>query len=1081
MSHTFITNEDKLLSNVINDILPTTKSASFLIGYFYFSGFGEIYKELADKNIRILVGMEAERAIFNKIKEFEIIGAINNSRGKIKQSYYDSLTELFNKTDYFDTANKQEAFRLFLNKITDGTLAIKKTKHPNHAKIYLFEKKEEHNEGGELPGTVITGSSNLSVSGLTHRNEINVILRDRSTYEVASSIFNELWESAIEIVTENTKDDFFTEVIEKIWIDKIPKPFLLFVRVLIEYFSLKEGAIRLPADITNSKYRDLKYQADAIQRAISILEKHNGVIVADVVGLGKSIIASTIAHNLKFSSIIIAPPHLKDQWDDFRYEFNFNAKVFSSGKIEDALEYQNEIEEKLIIIDEAHTYRNEETERYANLHKLCLGNKVVLLTATPFNNRPQDVFSMVKLFQIPAKSTIQTVDNLSLQFAKLIREYKNIRKAQADKTDPADKTKTRIKELAKEIRDILSPLMIRRSRLDLEAIDEYREDLKAQKIKLNIVEPPELLEYELGDISELYADTLQKISPDDENKEGLTGARYKPTSYLNDPNKFKEKLKKEFGDDHLFISAQRNLAKFMRRLLVRRFESSVKAFSLSLNSMIESSETIKRWYDEIGKVPIYKKGTLPDLDPFYNETNDDTESTFNDQAFEEELRNYKEKGLFIIEKSELDYQFIMDVESDIELLKQIKKLWFPKGKIVTDPKLYHFRKEIQKRIKANPNRKIIVFTEFADTADYLSSKINMDRVFKYSGKDSSKRNKITIKTNFDAGLEKNKQKNDFDILIATDAISEGFNLHRAGIIFNYDIPYNPTRVIQRVGRINRINLKVFDKLYIFNFFPTVTGEDEIRIKQISTLKIDMIHALLGEDTKVLTKEEELESFFKEQYDNEWKSQEEKSWDADYQNILNTLKNSQTELMGEAIQLPHRTRIKRTVKKEKHGVVVFGRKGTDYTFNIGINALESKKLSPQDALKLFKADISEKAEKVSEAFEATYQTIKNNIFRQKSEVPKDKGYVEAVAKLELFKDLVKGHVDYIDDLLRIIKELDALPDFYMKLIRAMDKESAKNDLEDLKDKLPHKYLMKIISKAQKIDEGEESLILAEELI
>ena len=152
------------------------------------------------------------------------------------------------------------------------------------------------------------------------------------------------------------------------------------------------------------------------------------------------------------------------------------------------------------------------------------------------------------------------------------------------------------------------------------------------------------------------------------------------------------------------------------------------------------------------------------------------------------------------------------------------------------------------------------------------------KVFKYTSKEASPANKATIRANFDAGLKSQFQKDDYKVLVATDAISEGYNLHRAGTIFNYDIPYNPTRVIQRIGRINRINKKMFEKLYIYNYFPTDIGEKDTRTKQISTLKMMMIHAIMGEDTKALTKDEELNAFFKERYQAELAKSEERSWD-----------------------------------------------------------------------------------------------------------------------------------------------------------------------------------------------------------
>jgi len=160
MTTQFITNEKKLLSDVIKNILPSSEKLYFLIGYFYFSGFQEIYKKIGDKEVKILAGLEIERDLANKIREFEIIQEVNDPRGKLRDNYYKSLVTLFNDTDFFDSEEKQEAFKLFLAKIKDGTLEIKKTLQPNHAKLYIFEidknlVKVENIPEQSLPAQVI--------------------------------------------------------------------------------------------------------------------------------------------------------------------------------------------------------------------------------------------------------------------------------------------------------------------------------------------------------------------------------------------------------------------------------------------------------------------------------------------------------------------------------------------------------------------------------------------------------------------------------------------------------------------------------------------------------------------------------------------------------------------------------------------------------------------------------------------------------------------------------------------------------------------------------------------------------------
>jgi ERCC4-related helicase len=1076
MSSEIITNQEKFLSDVVNNILPSSKNLYFLVGYFYFSGFEEIYKNVSDKYVKILVGLEIESNLKKKLKEYELVQQVNISRGEIRQSYYKALVNVFNDTDFFDTKEKQEAFKIFLSKIKDGTLEIRKTLQPNHAKLYIFENKDELKQGGDFPGTIITGSSNFSGSGLRDRFEINVLSRDKASYDQVYNIFKQLWDEAVTIVDKNNIQDFMYNVVEKVWIDKIPKPFLLYVRVLEEFFLGHEDSfLKLPKQITRGKYINLKYQEDAVIRAIDILQKHSGVIIADVVGLGKSIIASCIAHNLNMKAIIIAPPHLVKQWEDYHYEFEFHAKIYSSGKIEQALK-ENDDEQKLIIIDEAHKYRNELTADYAHLHQLCQRNKIILLSATPFNNRPQDVFSMIRLFQIPTYSTLQTVDNLSLQFKELISEYKKIREAQKKSLKDEIQIKAQVQDIANRIRNILYPLVIRRSRLDLEAIQEYKEDLKKQKISFPKVNDPQILDYKLGALSQLYEDTLEQISPEEGDGE-FQGTRYKPVDYIL-PD-YREAIAKRLGvEENLLRQTQINVADFMRHLLVRRFESSIFAFQSSLDAVINSSEQILKWYEKVEKVPVYKKGNLPDLDSLLASTGEDLEEELKEINLDEQLKKYEEKGLWFIFKKELSPSFVKDLKRDIDVLKDIRDSWFKSG-FPKDPKLEDFVKIVKEKLKNEPNRKIVVFTEFADTAEYIFDNLkDKIKIFKYSSRDSSEANKNIIRENFDAGNQ--IQNNDFDVLIATDAISEGFNLHRAGAVFNYDIPYNPTRVIQRVGRINRINKKVFDQLFIYNYFPTATGERETRVKQISTLKIAMVHALFGEDTKVLTSEEELQSHFAKEFKDALNSQEELSPEAKYEDFIRRLRSSSSEIIKESMTIPKRVRILRKVDKKRKGVVVFGRKGEEYVFKFGSKPGDCLSLGVAEGLSLFEAEVNEEAQKTSIDFNAIYSQMKDKLFSKKTEVALDQGKREAILKVEALIEKAPEIKDYLNDLLKVIKELDSLPDRYARLIRKINLDKLQDDLKELQEQVPHDYLSSIIQRVQEIDEEEESLILSEEL-
>lgn len=1081
MSNSFITNKEKFLSDIINGILPKTNAVDILVGYFYYSGYIQLSESLKDKQIRILVGLDVDLQISKHIREVEATRNGLVSRSIIKEEYYKQFVSIFNDSDFLDTAEKLEQFGMFYGKILNGTLEIRKTLEPCHSKMYLFAYNDQVNEGGELPGVLITGSSNLSYQGLKGRLELNARFNDKQDYDEGKKLFDELWDSSVAIVSKENLDEWNNKVMTRIWYDKIYSPYLMYIRVLKEYFNIPTpNNILTPHDITEGRYSNLKYQTDAVQMALNALNNHNGAIVADVVGLGKSVIASTIARNLMLRTIVVCPPHLYKQWEGYRDEFGFTATVFSAGKIKNAVLHYQELvkdgEQFLIIIDEAHRFRNEYTQDYALLHNLCSGNKVLLLTATPFNNQPADIYALIKLFQIPSCSTLKTVENLGAAFKDLIDKYKTLREAQKAGKASEEEIKAEVNNIAKKIRTIINPLVVRRSRLDLQGIPEYADDLKQQNIQLVLPNDPVELEYDLSELKDLYLSTLDRINKSEGSSDTVyrfKAARYSPSLYIHE--ELRDKLAKELEYKtgvkfNLLLGRQTNISSFMRHLLVARFESSVAAFQASLGYMIQSSEHMLRWIEKRHKIPVFKKGNLPDVEAFYESSDDGMEE------FEELFDKYESRGFFEIDMKYVKDDFVTDVEDDIQLLKNLREQWFGEDNTVkSDPKLDSFIRIVRKQMNDEPDRKLIVFSEFADTVNYLGGALAKAGlpVMKYTSADASPANKDRIRANFDAGLKPALQKNDFHILVATDAISEGYNLHRAGAIFNYDIPYNPTRVIQRIGRINRINKKVFDELYIYNYFPTDVGEAETRTKEISTLKMAMIHAIMGEDTKALTKEEDLQAYFKERYRKELARCEETSWDTPYRKLLNRLKG--TEVYDQAMKLPHRARTARSVYKSKKGVLMFGRKGDDFVFKIGDIMTTPVMIPAEEAIALFGAEKDEKPVGLSHDFDVVYQKVKASLFSGDVTERNEKDLINALAKIKI---LMKNQLlpkDYLSDLLQVIKA-DALSGYEIRYINQLaPKDAAKLPLQ-----ISIEYLARIINSQNKVDDNEETLILSEEL-
>ncbi len=1041
----FITNDQNKLSDVIKQILPETESCYFLVGYFYFSGFSEIYKHLADKKIKILVGLELDKTTQGVFAEVYKLRDQNPSNKEMIDNYLNSFVEFVNSTDHFDRTADQEVLKLFVEKIKDGTLMIRKTREPTHAKIYLFEKK-----GGPqfAPGYLIVGSSNLTRSGLSTQNEINFFTAEAIYFNEAKKIFEKLWEDSIEIVSEKKFSEFEERVLKKTWIFTEPSPKELYVRVLYEYFSTYQVASeKLPSKITEGKFLDLRYQLDAINRALKILQDHNGVLIADVVGLGKTIVASTIAHILQLKTVVIAPPHLVPTWESFRYDFDFNAKVFSSGKLNEALEFvESSPGEKLVIIDEAHKYRNQSTQTYHTVHRICSGNKVILLTATPFNNRPSDILSMIKLFKIPAASSLGGKQlNLQSWFYDLDKRFKSA-------VESGDKTK--LSEISNEVRQILEPIIIRRTRLDLLKIEQYRRDLESQSIRFPVIESPRALNYDLEELAELYLETIERICPENESKAKnfFKATRYKVTSYVKNIDSYKERLIEHFRSED-FEQAQQNIAQMIRRLLAHRFESSIYAFKMTLERIIESTKFMIKWYDR-GYVPLYKRGEIVDPDEIF-ESDEVTDEQLLDEPAEDVLEKLEQKGYFFIKSDELRKKFRDDLEEDVQVLEEIHKKWFG-GSHIEDKKLKAFRDVLSRLYSEKPDRKIVVFSMFADTIDYLYENLKDSfKTIKFTGSDSTKEKIKLIEREFSLAQP---VSNNYQLLLATDALSEGVSLNRADVIINYDIPYNPTRVIQRVGRLNRIGTKAQERIYIYNYFPTALGEEETLVKRISTAKIHMFNFILGTDTKILTDEEKINSYFAQDL-----KDEELSWDVEYLNDLNGVKTSDEKTYKRAINLPARVRVK--IKDAgRNGALIFARKNNLLNFVL-VDSDFTKIISPKEGLEMFKKYSESSYSRTDEKLESYLAWFKANLKID------DLKLSQKEKKLCDYIDFLKNEYDLQDEYLDRLREAvvhSAISNYAMKEMlkilkaAAEGREEITESLQKLRSLVPEAYLDKLIS-------------------
>jgi hypothetical protein len=580
----------------------------------------------------------------------------------------------------------------------------------------------------------------------------------------------------------------------------------------------------------------------------------------------------------------------------------------------------------------------------------------------------------------------------------------------------------------------------------------------------------------LKELSELYIDTLNKISSDQSDQsQGYIGARYKPATYVKEREKFLDRFGEAFDDGDLKV-AQTNLSEFMRKLLVMRFESSKYAFRTTLERMIANNKLIINWWSQMGIVPIMKKGNLPDPDDFA------LDDGMGLDDFESKLEKLREsKGLLEVPAEWIDEKFILDVTSDTKLLEEIHHSWFKDADLaLMDPKLDELEMQIKKLLVENPSRKIVVFSSYADTVNSIANGLSdrgMSGVLAFTAADSSRDSRKILLSNFDASYTLGPQQDEYQVLICTDALSEGVNLHRAGVIFNYDIPYNPTRVVQRIGRINRINKKVFDVIHIYNFFPTVIGNSIISTKAIATLKKALINSIMGDDVRALTPDENLETFFMEEFVQADEGEEDLSWDAafieEYENAVKA-----PSLLQKIEQIPRRSRISRASQQSNLGLV-FSKHGQSSIFISAHPDADPEVLSTEEALKLFKAHPDEQGSEVSQKFSPLFKMVRDKL-DAKHELPVIKGRRnDALNLLEALRLQLPAASSYCVDLIRIIKDLDDIDEGTLKDLAQIREKTPEKIFELVKSAVPESHVRNILARVQRMEDEAQTILLAEE--
>ena len=955
-SHFFTNRDGNTLMDEFEGILsnnPQVKNLDAVVGFLRASGYFSLRPFLDGINkVRILIGIDVDKYIARANQKGELFFGAEE---EVKDETLNLIRQDIEQSNY--TKQVEDGMLQMLQDLIDGKLELRA--HPSkkiHAKLYILYP-DNYNQ--HCFGAAITGSSNLSGNGLgiseDKQYEFNVKLERYDDVQFAKEEFELLWEEAKGVPIEATD---YQATIDKTYLKGDVSPYELYIKMLMEYFSDRVLAVDMddPFDMPEG-YDKFEYQMDAVIEGYQKLIRYDGFFLADVVGLGKTVIATMIAKKFLIENgrdntkiLVVYPPAVEQNWKTTFKDFGIDkyTQFVSNGSLskildDDNYNYWNADEYDLVLVDEAHKFRNHTTGAFQQLQEICkmprvetgyipgYKKKVMLISATPMNNTPADIYYQILMFQDPRHCTIDGVPNLTAFFSPLVVEFRKFRKQ--DNFDIKQ-----FKRLAERVRDrVIKPLTVRRTRTDIESIQRYNKDVNG----FPTVEKPIKKEYELNDhLANLFERAMHVLDQE------LSYARYQAIAYLN------PEASNGLYDNAELIS--RSLAGIRKNGLVKRLESSFYAFKISVDNFRQANENmINMWEND--KIFI-----APDMDInlLYAQgyTDDEIEEKLNQKA-----ETNPKNAVFCrddfrpeyIEMLRQDQKLLDDMWLDWEFIDDDDDSKFAKFEDLMKHEL--FKKE------RNPEGKIVVFSESVDTIEYLSRRINRPDVMVISSKNRGQEFK-TIRENFDANWK--TKKNDYNIILTSDVLAEGINLHRSNIIINYDTPWNATRLMQRIGRVNRIGSKA-GIIYNYVFYPSRQGNQEIKLNQIALSKIQTFHTTFGEDNQIYSTEEiidrDLDKLFHEGMKQE---QEDRNLELPFYEELRSLYQQNRKEYKRIERLSLRSRTGRE-PREQDGVTLSGDSLVFLKTNFRklfylVNNQQTRELSVLDALNYFKAKPEEKS-------------------------------------------------------------------------------------------------------------------------
>ena len=878
----------KLLS-ALQETFPVSSRADFCVGYFNLRGWGGLAPCVDswgpdDGPCRVLIGMQ--RAPHQEIRDALSVtegspGMDNRTAHRLRMQLAEQLRQ---QLTFGVPSNADErALKQLAQQLRGGKVVVKLfLRHSLHAKLYLLFRNDPVN-----PIVGYLGSSNLTFAGLSGQGELNVDVLDEDACDKLSRWFDDRWNDryCVDITDE------LVEIIEESWArEALLSPYHVYLKMA--YHLSHEARAGLAEFKIPTVFGDrlFDFQAAAVKIAAHHLNKRNGVLIGDVVGLGKTLMATAVARIFEddygLETLIICPKNLVSMWEGYAHEYRLRARVLSLSRVLSELPDLRRY--RLVIIDESHNLRNREGRRYRAIREYVRANdsKCILLSATPYNKTYLDLSSQLRIF-------VEDDQDLGIRPERLLRELGEVEFSRRHQASSRTLAAFERSEHADDWRDLMRLYLVRRTRSFIQ--DNYAETEPATGRRFLTYEDgrrsffpnrvPKTIKFAIDDAdphdqyAKLYApDVVDTVN-------ALRLPRYGLGNYIAD-SPATPPIPSEERQIQDLSRAGKRLMGFCRTNLFKRLESSGAAFLQSVERHLlrnyvflhalrnglplplgtQDAEMLdSRFTDadadeaQIGYFdPDDDDGDVPETEENGAVNPDNrTAADFAARAagiYTDYQGRYRRRFRWL--RSDLfDSTLEADLQADADALLQLLEThgqWRP----ADDAKLNALWDLLTETF---PNKKILVFSQFADTVRYLEAQLKDRGLQAMSGVTGDSADPTQLAQRFSPASNDKRdivsEEQELRILVATDVLSEGQNLQDCSVVVNYDLPWAIIRLIQRAGRVDRIGQRA-EEILCHSFLPAEGVERIINLR-------NRVRSRLLENAEVVGADE---SFFEDEAD-----------------------------------------------------------------------------------------------------------------------------------------------------------------------------------------------------------------------